>query len=695
MVKRKITYFYIIMLVAFGMLIKAQSGLDQKIDSLKKVLTAKKADRDKLLILRDIVYEYSINSEFDSSIKFAQIGLNMATKKNDSLYIQKFYNRIGVAYWNLSDYKKALEVYNRGILYCNPKREEEIGSYYNNIGLVHWDQGDLAEALKLFLKSNEIDKRIGNKENMASSVLNMGLIYDDLNDKKNALKCYYEALQYAQEINDLITIGICYNNIGKTYNSEKNRNKALDFYHKAIIISLKAGDRRNAAMASNNIGAQYSDEGILDSATKYLSWAHETFKKIGDVSGSSLVVNNLEGLYIKKKDYKKAEKILREAENVNTSTNNYEELATTYKSLIEVLEINNKYKEAYEYRVLLTSIKDTLAENYNALIINDVTKEYELKGKEKVAALNRLADRKVAEAEKKKQNYFTVAIVAILVLSGIFSFFLYNRFKLSRRQNKIISSQKHLVEEKQKEILDSIHYAKRIQTTIIANQPFIDKNIQENFVLFNPKDIVSGDFYWATKRDHLFYLAICDSTGHGVPGAFMSVLNIGFLVEAINEKGILEPHRVFDYVRDRLENTISKEGQKDGFDGILLCYDTITKQMTYSAANNEPILIRDNQIIELPKDKMPVGIGERKEPFKLYTIESNKGDIIYFYTDGYADQFGGPKGKKFKYKPLNELLLSMNQASMDEQKNTLQVTFDKWKGTLEQVDDVCIIGIKI
>ena len=258
-----------------------------------------------------------------------------------------------------------------------------------------------------------------------------------------------------------------------------------------------------------------------------------------------------------------------------------------------------------------------------------------------------------------------------------------------------ISNKNNELEEKQKEILDSIHYAKRIQNTLLAHHDFLNENLPTNFVYFQPKDIVSGDFYWATKHDDNFYLAVCDSTGHGVPGAFMSLLNIGFLNEAINEKNILEPHKIFDYVRKRLVESISKEGQKDGFDGILLRIEKTTNQITYSAANNAPLLISENQIIELPKDRMPVGKGEKINEFTLHTINAKTGDILYLYTDGYADQFGGPKGKKFKYKTLNELLLANSTTPIQIQKEKLNTEFQNWKGTLEQVDDVCVIGIKI
>lgn len=249
--------------------------------------------------------------------------------------------------------------------------------------------------------------------------------------------------------------------------------------------------------------------------------------------------------------------------------------------------------------------------------------------------------------------------------------------------------------EKNREITDSINYAKKIQYTLLAHDAFLIENMPQHFVYFQPKDIVSGDFYWATSRDNKFYLAVCDSTGHGVPGAFMSLLNIGFLSEAINEKQIYKPNEVFDFVRERLTTSISKDGQKDGFDGILICIDKTTNTITYSAANNKPVLINTNVLTEAACDKMPVGVGEKKEDFKLHTLTAKKGNMLYLYTDGYADQFGGPKGKKFKYKQLNEQLLASSNLPMHEQKQQLETIFENWRGDIEQTDDVCVIGIRI
>lgn len=277
------------------------------------------------------------------------------------------------------------------------------------------------------------------------------------------------------------------------------------------------------------------------------------------------------------------------------------------------------------------------------------------------------------------------------------------------KQKDEIGHQKLIVEEKQKEIVDSILYAKRIQYALLAHTELLQKNLKELFILFQPKDIVSGDFYWATSvqredvigasggvtRSELFYLAVCDSTGHGVPGAFMSLLNISFLNEAINEKKISSPDKILNYVRERLITSLSQDGGQDGMDGILICINSTTSTITYAAGNNSPLLYNGNSLTELPCNKMPIGKGEKSASFTLHTINTGVDSILYLYTDGFADQFGGPNGKKFKRKKLNEIIMNNASLPLKDQREILHSTLTEWKGDLEQVDDVCIIGIRI
>lgn len=263
--------------------------------------------------------------------------------------------------------------------------------------------------------------------------------------------------------------------------------------------------------------------------------------------------------------------------------------------------------------------------------------------------------------------------------------------KVKERTSEL-NLQKEIVEEKNKEIIDSINYAKRIQYTLLAHQELLDKNLPEHFVLFKPKDIVSGDFYWATKNQNGdFYLAVCDSTGHGVPGAFMSLLNISFLNEAISEKNISEPHQVLNHVRSRLIQNM--ENSQDGMDATLIRF--MNGKIQYASAHNHPLLIRNGEIKELHADKMPVGKGEKNDSFTLHEMDLQKNDLLFFFTDGYADQFGGPKGKKFKYSNLQKLFFENADKDLDSQSQILNQKFQEWKGDLEQVDDVCIIGIRI
>lgn len=264
-----------------------------------------------------------------------------------------------------------------------------------------------------------------------------------------------------------------------------------------------------------------------------------------------------------------------------------------------------------------------------------------------------------------------------------------------------ISHQKELIEEKNKEITDSINYAQRIQRALLASKQLLDTHLNEYFVFFKPKDIVSGDFYWASVlADGSFAVVTADSTGHGVPGAIMSMLNISCLNEAVNGQKLVNTNDILNYTRSKiiqhLANDGSAEGGKDGMDCSLIKYDKKNNKVFYSAANNPVWLVRSNELIEFDPDKMPVGKHDRDSvSFTQYEISVEKGDMIYAITDGFPDQFGGPKGKKFMYKKLKELLVSISVLPMQEQKQQLSSVFDEWKGDLEQVDDVCIIGVHL
>jgi serine phosphatase RsbU (regulator of sigma subunit) len=260
-----------------------------------------------------------------------------------------------------------------------------------------------------------------------------------------------------------------------------------------------------------------------------------------------------------------------------------------------------------------------------------------------------------------------------------------------------IVQQKALVEEKNKDILDSINYAKRLQDAILPPLNLIREFFQEAFVLYKPKDIVAGDFYWMERAGHTTFIAAADCTGHGVPGALVSVVCSNALNRTVKEFHITETGKILDKVRELVLETFEKSESnvQDGMDISLFCINSNTREIHWSGAYNSLLYVQNNEMHEVDADKQPIGKVDKPIPFTTHILNLQKGDILYLFTDGYADQFGGPKGKKFRYKRFQEMLLENAGKTMDEQKNLLEVTFAQWKGNLDQVDDILVIGIKV
>jgi predicted ATPase/GAF domain-containing protein len=282
-----------------------------------------------------------------------------------------------------------------------------------------------------------------------------------------------------------------------------------------------------------------------------------------------------------------------------------------------------------------------------------------------------------------------------------------NLEKLVEIRTTQVVEQKDLIEEKaaelaarHKEITDSINYAERIQRAMLASKKLLDENLPEYFVLFKPKDVVSGDFYWATKLlNNNFILVTADSTGHGVAGAIMSIVNIACIKEAVS-KDIMSPDLLLNEIRklviESLKNDGSSEGGKDGMDASLISFDFRNNVLHCASANNPVWIIRNGELIEVKADRFPIGKHDmNKTPFALQTIQLQKGDLIYTLTDGFPDQFGGPKGRKFMNRQLKDLLLSVSSEPMAAQQQKLETVFNSWKGEMEQIDDVCMIGIRV
>jgi serine phosphatase RsbU (regulator of sigma subunit) len=603
------------------------------------------------------------------------------------------------------------------------KSEKHIVHAYTNLGVANTRLFKFNDALTYFLKAREVIEKYYSTTSVSPLYGQIGYIYLRLERKAEAYK-YFKMQQsvsileknYKSHLGSMVNLADYFNTQGQVDSTIAILNSALSISRQRHIRHFEVIILDNLANAYYSKALETEDKKLFIKVNQYADTALVLHYQDKDSSAIFYIYGLLGAVNMDMANYAKSEGYYKQYISYSQRTSDIFNLKIALDEFSTLYARQGKYNLAYKYRLRFDSINRLYLGEVAGKQVQELNTKY---GTEKKEQQNMLLKKQneLSTETIKQQKIISYFIISALIISVIVAFFMYRIYSQKKKAHLLITrqkeevdrkqikieEQKRVIEEKQKEILDSINYAKRIQYALLASDELLSENLSSSnhsltagyFVLFKPKDIVSGDFYWATEYNNKFYLAICDSTGHGVPGAFMSLLNIGFLSEAIREKNISQPHLILNDVRKRLIESISKDDQQDGMDGILLCIDKTANTITYAAANNSPILIRENVLIELPKDKMPVGKGQTADSFTLHTINLQKGDSLYLYTDGYPDQFGGPKGKKFMYKQLNHALSDISHEGPMRQLELLTQRFDAWKGELEQVDDVLIIGIRI
>lgn len=676
-------------------------GQQRLSDSLIGLLKADKPDTNKLAHLNSLTWRYYSTGVYDSAILFSSQALRLSkqilatttdplNKRTTRKREAAAYYMTGVVNYAQGNFPEALQnLLNSLRLYNTLDNTAGIATASNSIGNVYTEQHNYPEALKNYELALKAYEQVNNKSGIASAYTNIGTVHILQGNYSLALKTNLSALQIRKEINDQVGMTICYNNIATIYyvqaTGEQDENikqeifnKALDNYLTSLSMSEKAGDQATSISSYTGIG----------------------------------------NIYIALKQYAKAGEYLSKAKEMATGIRSKSKLMEVYSSLVLLDSSRGDFKNAYLDHKLYTYYRDSLdnEETRKRTIQNQMTFDFEKKEAVAEAEHKKELESQQALAEEKSRKQYLVItfIIAGLLLVLVFAGFVLRSLRLTRKQKQIIEQksreteiQKDIIQEKHKEITDSINYAERIQRSFLASKSLLDENLRNYFVFFQPKDVVSGDFYWAGKlQDGNFALATADSTGHGVPGAIMSILNISSLERAV-EMGISEPSEILSQTRQtiigRLKKDGSPEGGKDGMDCSLVCFDMVKLTMSYAAANNPVWLVRSPsstgsipELIELKADKMPVGKHDRdSQPFSQHEVQLQHNDVVYTLTDGFPDQFGGPRGKKFMYKQLKELLLEICSLPMHEQEELLRKKFAAWKASHEQVDDVLLIGIRI
>jgi len=719
-----------------------------------KLLSQTTHDKERKKLLKQKVHAYyycevfyAQKGEISRALEYVQKDLSIYQEIKDTANIVNKILDFSYYYSGTGNFPKALEYGQKGLSVSKDmKYKKGIAISLLRMGVMYSDQGDTAQALENYQKGLSIGYGLKDKNYIAGIFISMGNLHSKLHHTAKAIECFQKAISLFEEMKDKRGILWATNCTGDMYQENNDFSNALANYQKSLSMAEELKDKYWISTLLNNMGNIYLQQaGSINVAKRFsdslyglsLDYNNKALKineELKDENRIAWSYSCLANTYLKQKNFKKAKdysdrSIALIKKYITGNTRDAELLASQIDSA------NGNGNDAYEHYKQYIILRDKLnsEEVRKAAAQEKFQSEYE-----KQKAIDKAEQEKqaaVAAEESRREKVIRYSVISGLVAVLVFLVFVYRSLRITRKQKQIIEiknketeHQKHIIEEKNKDITDSINYAQRIQRALLASDELLNQCLtpspspqgegsfaSDYFILFKPKDIVSGDFYWATFKptssgkdgEGAFFLAVCDSTGHGVPGAFMSLLNISFLNEAINEEELIHPNEIFNHVRQRLIENISSDGAKDGMDGILISIKSQVPdpksqgsnqiEIAYAAAHNAPVLVRNGELLELEADKMPVGLGDKKDSFKLYSIipPSGGGGALYLYTDGFADQFGGPKGKKFKYKQLNEKLLSISHHPLATQKELLEQTFEDWKGNLEQVDDLLVIGIRV
>ena len=575
---------------------------------------------------------------------------------------------------------------------------------YFNIGNMHYISGNFAETLDNYLKALEILEKNEDKKGVANALMGVGNVYAILKEHEKAIEYQEKSLKIRKELDDSIAVSQSYNNLGSIYMSMGKYKEALDYHFKSLEIKEQYGLWKQLSSSFGNIGTAYKELGELDKALEYQEKALEIRKKLNNRKGMVMSYTDIGAIYLEKGLFHQALSNQKKAVEIAQDVPYKEGEVLALLSLSKTSEKMGNLREALDYYKEYSVQNDSLFTIQKSKEIADLESVYVAEQqKQQIALLEK--DQVIKELEIKRQKEQLaiersrqVAVISVLVLVICIAVFLVHTVIRKKKANRLISEQKKIVEEKNKEITESITYAKRIQDAILPPEEKLDALLVDYFVYFIPKDIVAGDFYWLDSvEENELFVAAADCTGHGVSGAMVSIVCHNALNRVVREFKFKDPGEILDKTRELVINTFVESGKdvRDGMDVALCRIDKSTQQLYFSGANNPVYIIRNEELIELEGNRQPVGRHETKEPFTTQVFQLEKEDVIYLFSDGFADQFGGKKEKKFMYGRFKKLLISMASKPMDTQKKLLDDAFHNWKGDFEQIDDVCVIGVRI
>jgi tetratricopeptide (TPR) repeat protein len=602
-----------------------------------------------------IINEYKGN--YDSALFFLENARKIREVLGDKRGIASSNHSMGVVYVKLGNYEKAMTFYIKALKTLEELGDKKaVGTSYNNIGNIFLKQNNYKKALENYQNSLKIQLEVGNQEGLSLVYGNLASVYLKLEKYNEALDADFKCLKICKEIEDKEGVAICYNNIGLIYELRGDYSLALDYQFKSLEIVVNTGNRELIATVYNSIGGLYQKQKQYANSLKYNNKALEIFKNIGNKEG----------------------------------------IQNTYSSLSELYENLGNYELALTFHKLYIDIKDTLLNELSNKQIAEMNTKYESEKKEKDIQLL-TKDKKLQVAEIGKQKLIKNLFIIGFAVAIIIAFIVLRLFKATKKQ-------KIIIEHQNEQIFESITYSKRIQNSLLPSLAEMKENIPSLFVLYEPKNIVSGDFYYFKQFEKYSVLACVDCTGHGVPGGFMSTLGSLLLDKIVNDT-TLKPSEILIQLNNEIIRILHQQAGgelQDGMDLSVCLIDRRNSNIEYSGARNGIIVVTRNEAKRYKANPLPVGGNYIKKGipvernFKTESIALNNSDWVFMYTDGFIEQIGGKENQPMNYEQFEKHLVNTTRLNTDEEKIALlQSELTKWSGNNEQTDDVLIVGFKI
>jgi serine phosphatase RsbU (regulator of sigma subunit)/Tfp pilus assembly protein PilF len=709
-----------------------------KIDSLKSILEDLKADTSKVNLLNEMA-ELVFRTDPVEAIGYGSEAKLLAEKLDYRKGLALAYKNIGLGYYMEGDYWEALRNWEVSLNFYEVINEKQRqANLLSNIGAVYFSIGENAEAVENYLQALKIAEDLNDRTRIATLLLNLGTVYSGQEGSYDTACTYYlRAIEYGEAMGDVHIMGIGTINLGEVYMHKEELDSALYHFEKSLMLLT---DPIDITIALNFISGIYSEKGEFQKALTYHQDALEMARRENEQHQTVKILLGLASTYERMDNTHKAIEYLMEAEMLAEENGLHQELSGAYEGLVNCYVKLSDYRNAYQYQAKLNSIKDILYEIEEAQLTKDRDFKLGLLIKEKEVVIADLEHKSVIEELTiRKQKIIILGVIAsgfvLLIFAGLLlhrnryikrvsSKIEAQRDKIEAQRDKIeaqrdeieaqrdeVRSQRDLLEKnhdllvsQKDEIIDSINYALKIQSALMPPEQHLYELLGEAFIFHRPRDIVSGDFYWIKQIDNTIVLAAADCTGHGVPGALMSVLGISYLSEIVMQRRITQANEILNELRIQIKQSLRQHGQpdesRDGIEMALCVIDKNSRTLQYAGANNPLYLIRDEKetpvLTEIKPDRMPLGYYNGKDKtFNNHCIQLEIGDTFYIFSDGYMDQKGGVDNKKYMSKKFKNLLLEIHDRPMHEQKTILDRTITDWMGNNSQIDDILVVGVRV